>query len=252
MEEIKRIQNRLLEMAKQIHNVLTKNNIPYMITYGTLLGAVRHGGFIPWDDDFDIYLFEDENNSYENTIRILKQELPKDMFVEYFDTEPKYFHAWAHVKDLNTVVECDAYPQDSSYSHHGLSVDLYKTCKIKEKDLKTFREKENREYLERRKKLNLITEEDFEKRIEKGVNISEKDFDINSDKNIYEAFDVLRKMEIEEIFPLKKYKIEDFEFWGPNNYDAILTRRYGDYMKLPPEEQRKSHYSSIVFFDKQI
>lgn len=250
MVDIKRIQNRLLEMAKVIHNILEKNNIPYMIAYGTLLGAVRHQGFIPWDDDFDIYLFEDENNSYEDAVKILQKELPEDMFLEYFDTEPKYFHAWAHVKDLNSEVSCDAYPQDNSYSHHGLSIDLYRTCKIKEKDLKKFREKENREYLDRRKELNLISEDEYNKRLEKGVNINSKEFDINSGTDIYEAFDILRKMSINEIFPLKKYQIEDFEFWGPNNYDAILKRRYGDYMKLPPEEQRKSHYSSVLFFDK--
>lgn len=250
MVEIKKIQDRLLEMAKAIDNILTKNNIPYMLAYGTLLGAVRHEGFIPWDDDFDIYLFDDENNSYEKTIKILEKELPKDMFLEYFNTEPKYFHAWAHIKDLNTEVECNAYPQDSSYSHHGLSIDLYKTCKIKEKDLKDFREKENIEYLERRKKLKLITEEEYKIRLEKGVNIDKKDFDLNSEEYIYEAFDVLRKMNVNEIFPLKKYQFEKYQFLGPNDYDTILKRRYGNYMELPPEKDRKSHYSSVIFYNK--
>lgn len=250
MVEIKKIQDRLLEMAKVVDNILTKNNIPYMLAYGTLLGAVRHEGFIPWDDDFDIYLFDDENNSYEKAIKILEKELPKDMFLEYFNTEPKYFHAWAHIKDLNTDVKCNTYPQDSSYSHHGLSIDLYKTCKIKEKELKDFREKENIEYLERRKKLKLITEEEYKIRLEKGVNIDKKDFDLNSEEYIYEAFDILKKMKVNEIFPLKKYQFEKYQFLGPNDYDTILKRRYGNYMELPPEKDRKSHYSSVLFYNK--
>ena len=52
--EIIKIQERLLYMAKAIKHVLENNNIPYFITYGTLLGAVRHRGFIPWDDDIDV------------------------------------------------------------------------------------------------------------------------------------------------------------------------------------------------------
>ena len=81
--DIKRVQNRLLEMGKVIADILERNNIPYMITFGTLLGAVRHGGFIPWDDDFDMFLFED---SYEKAMEVLSKELPMDMFLENKDT----------------------------------------------------------------------------------------------------------------------------------------------------------------------
>ena len=56
---MKQIQERLLSMAKSICGILENNEIPYMITLGTLLGAVRHGGFIPWDTDFDLHLFDE-------------------------------------------------------------------------------------------------------------------------------------------------------------------------------------------------
>ena len=58
-EDVKKVQKRLLEMAVVIRDILEAHQIPYFITYGTLLGAVRHKGFIPWDDDFDLYLFDE-------------------------------------------------------------------------------------------------------------------------------------------------------------------------------------------------
>ena len=53
------------------------------------------------------------------------------MLLENEKTEPKYFHAWAHVKDLKSECECSLFPQDAEYKNHGLSVDLYKLTKIK-------------------------------------------------------------------------------------------------------------------------
>ena len=52
---------------------------------------------------------------------------------------------------------------------------------------------------------------------------------------------------LNELFPLKKYEFEGEYFYGPNNYDVFLTRCYGKYMELPPEEKRHPHYSQVIF-----
>ena len=111
-EEVKRIQSRLLEMAVAVRDILEKHHIPYFLTYGSLLGAVRHQGFIPWDDDFDLYLFDD---SYDEAMKVLGAELPGDMFLEYWETEPLFFHAWAHVKDMHSRTECESFPQENFF-----------------------------------------------------------------------------------------------------------------------------------------
>ena len=126
-EEVARIQSRLLEMAIAVRDILEKRQIPYFLTYGSLLGAVRHQGFIPWDDDFDLYLFDD---SYEEAMTALREELPEDMFLEYWETEPKFFHAWAHVKDVHSRTECEFFPHDGHYAHQGISLDLYKVKRM--------------------------------------------------------------------------------------------------------------------------
>ena len=101
--DIRRTQNRLLEMAKQVTAILDKHNIRYTMYYGTLLGAIRHKGFIPWDDDFDLGVLDEQ---YDEGMEWLRMEMPESLFLEDGKSEPLYFHAWAHVADLKTMAKC--------------------------------------------------------------------------------------------------------------------------------------------------
>lgn len=249
INDVKKVQDRLLEMAVVIRDILESNNIPYFITYGTLLGAVRHQGFIPWDDDFDYYLFDD---SYEDAMAVLKAELPIDMFLENWDTEPMYFHSWAHVKDVNSYAVCDLFPQDGKYTHHGISVDLYRLKKISDNSVPLYRLEENIAYLNRRKAKSLITSTDYAIKIHE-LNRVRNQFlnnntEVGSNKMVFATvLPILEKMQVDDILPLKDYIFEDHLFKGPNNADIFLSSRYGDYMQLPSEDERKPHYSSVVF-----
>ena len=250
-EDVKKVQRRLLQMAIVIRDILEKYNIPYFITYGTLLGAVRHKGFIPWDDDFDFYLFDD---SYDEAMKILGDELPDDLFLEYWETEPKYFHAWAHVKDLYTETECELFPQDGYYKHKGISIDLYRTKRIHEKEEQVYRLSEHLSYLGRRHCVGLIDENDFLIRTKDiGTKLLEEKKLLTTQESLGRemyAFSLIYndRLFLDELFPLKKYKFENAEFYGPQNAEALLSRCYGDYMILPPVEKRHPHYSLVNFF----
>ncbi len=245
-EDVRKVQCRLLEMAKIVRDVLEKHSIPYFITYGTLLGAVRHKGFIPWDDDFDFYLFDD---SYNDAMKVLSSELPENLFLEYWETEPKYFHAWAHVKDQNTIAECKQFPQDGQYAHKGISVDLYKMKMMRNDEVDSYRLDESIDYFQRRFNRGLIDEDLFKEKItsllRKKQSVRAKEPD---SKIVYATvLPILDRMEINDVFPLRKYTFEDTFFYGPNHADVFLSQRYGDYMALPPVSDRKPHYSSVVF-----
>ena len=249
-EDVKKVQKRLLEMAVVIRNILEAHQIPYFITYGTLLGAVRHKGFIPWDDDFDFYLFDD---SYDKAMNALRRELPSDMFLEYFDSEPKYFHAWAHVKDLKSQTECELFPQDGNYAHKGISVDLYRTKMIFEREESVYRLTEHASYLKRRFAVGLMDEEQFknrlsvvEKKLSKENELLKQQHDLG--RKMY-AFSLIYndRLFLDEMFPLKRYIFEEIEFYGPQKAEALLTRCYGNFMELPPIDKRHPHYSLVKF-----
>jgi len=250
-EDIRTVQQCLLRMAKEIAGVLEGNGIQYFIAYGTLLGAVRHQGFIPWDDDLDFYLFDD---SYDRAVELLRKNLSVDLFVEDAKSEPLYFHGWAHVKDLHSEVVCNLFPQDGLYAHHGISVDLYRAKPIKAQEELLYHKTEHLKYLERKLKHHLIAEDAFNVKaceLRKVIRSEEKRLqtvDLSADEDIYGLLGTYNEnIRFSEVFPLRKYSFEDTEFYGPNDADAFLRRCYGNYMQLPPEEKRKPHYSDVRF-----
>lgn len=247
--DVERVQAYLLEMAKTVVEILDKNRIPYVLMCGTLLGAIRHNGFIPWDDDFDICLFDD---TYDQALKVLRESLPNNLFVEDNYTEPKYFHAWAHVKDLKTRAYCQEFPQDNSYSHNGLYIDLYKLVRIDNTLVDKYLIDENLAYIQRRKQMGLINEDDYENRLNAILNKTT----YKHIKNDFESKQVFtwispykcKTIEIKDVFPLKMHKFEDVEFSIPNHAEKILTNIYGNYMELPPKDKRILHYSKVEFF----
>lgn len=250
-DDVKKVQQRLLKMAVAIRDILEANNIPYFITYGTLLGAVRHKGFIPWDDDFDFYLFDE---SYDKAMEVLKTSLPESMFLENSDSEPLYFHGWAHVKDLNSYTECVLFPQDGKYSHKGISVDLYRTKKIYETEEKVYRLSEHIAYLHRRYRVGLIDDSEYQEKLtdlqprlenEKSILACKQE----KGQEIYAFFlNLDDRLFLDELFPLQKIVFEGLEFYAPAKPEALLTRCYGEFMKLPPLEKRHPHYSSVNLY----
>src|SRR5690554_1871247 len=99
---LRKAQLRLLEMLIQVDRICKKHNIRYWLDGGWALGAVRHGGFIPWDDDVDIALLRDD---YLKLISILPDELPDMYALQNRETEPKFHMLYSRIVDKNSFVD---------------------------------------------------------------------------------------------------------------------------------------------------
>ncbi len=248
--DIKKVQNRLLAMAVCVRDILEKHQIPYMLTYGTLLGAVRHKGFIPWDDDFDLFLFED---TYEEAIGYLRDELPDWLIVHDKQSDPIYWPYWARIRDLNSEVYTDCYSDDRFYKYQGLSLDLYKLKECLSGEGRQQIYEENLLHYETKRELGLLTEDACRDKTEKikeqlqNEKNKKHSSDTSEEREYYFVVYGLDSLKKKDVFPLRRYLFEGHEFWGPYNAEGILCPCYGNYWELPPYEKRKPHDTYVLF-----
>ena len=235
-------------MAEQICSIFEANNIPYFIGCGTLLGAVRHQGFIPWDDDFDIFLLDE---GYNEATTILKQSLPSHLLLHGEDNDPYYFAAWNRVVNLNTETE-DAglyNPHHRLLKFRCIGVDLYRIKKIKLNGVDQYKAEEALRFFSRKKRSGLISKEEFLKKTH-GLEekISEPLKGEGSDIDVLMFMVLLQNaLPIDRVLPLKPYKFEDKQFYGPNDYDFFLRSLYGDYSTVPEFRERRTHLTKVKF-----
>ena len=116
-----RMQERMLEVLMVIDGICRKHHIPYWLSGGSMLGAVRHGGFIPWDDDLDIEMLRPD---FERLMKLLPSELPETMALQWHTTDPNYFFQFAKVRDRRSqLFERNGY--DKVWKEHGIWVDIF-------------------------------------------------------------------------------------------------------------------------------
>lgn len=247
----------LVELLKYVDGVCRENNIKYSLFGGTLIGAIRHKGIIPWDDDIDIILMNDE---YEKLIKALKEKNSNanKFFLMDNDTEKTYIRPFAKVINTDTTLEEDYVKKVDNY---GIYLDIFKYNYVPnnkflrkihyhmfwcEKTLMTL-STVNKKYKNLYKKLIVS----FAQKIssETWLKMCNKRFDRykNKKNNKY----------IMSNWPAYGYKHEiqlasdfnefiDTEFEGikimvSKEYDNILKTTFGDYMTPPPEDKRIAH-----------
>lgn len=236
-------------MADTLTGILEKNGIKYMIAYGSLLGAVRHKGFVPWDDDFDIYLFDED---YDSTVALLRRELPEDIVVHDRLTDPLYWKSWSSLRDKNSIGHFSLYTDDNALRYRGLSIDLFRLKKMPSREFGAYLDRENIEFLVRKLDSGTMSREVYDRKLAAAAKHYAAELDRlergeGADGEEY-CFLIYRFHAPEDwIFPLRRYEFEGREFWGANDYDAILRQYYGDYMTLPPPEKRRPHFDFVEF-----
>lgn len=250
-DEIKR---ELLNSLYEIDAFLKKNNIQYSIMSGTMLGCIRHGGFIPWDDDIDIGMLRPEYNKLLNLLKnnsnCLNEELfgvgielkngqwpflkiyNKNVLVKE-DMEKKTVNLWIDVFPF------DGMPRRHSKLHQRYIVMLRKIFHYRRDDLMV--DKKNKKHLLALKIVNFLTgfipKKNFEKYY---IKICSK-YDVNTSEWV-EDLTWGKKSVPRNLFDnLVDYKFETICVKGFKDYDKYLKCIYGNYMELPPEQNRVNH-----------
>lgn len=221
-------QLQMLDILKCVDKICRKYNIPYWLSSGTLLGAVRHGGFIPWDDDLDIEMLKED---YEKLIPILKQELPTDYMLQDNTTEKNYPFLFAKVRSNKSQIKesfiyklkneglyIDIFPLEKSfYCLFKLSAVLYHNFCIK---------------LYKHKYIFYLNRFIHTQIIFPFFRILSKLHKSDTIRHTY-GIGFLKARQKSDIFPLSEIRFEDSLFYAPKNSDTYLKRIYGDYMNLP-------------------
>lgn len=121
LKETRPAQLIMLDILKQVRTICEKHNIKYWIDAGTLLGCVREGGFIPWDDDLDIAMLRED---YDKFKEIAQKELPEGYFFQTKETDQDYIHNFAKIRKEGTLLieTGEKYPEKY---HQGIFIDIF-------------------------------------------------------------------------------------------------------------------------------
>lgn len=255
--DIEEAHQILLDIAKAFTKVCDENNIPYYMLGGTMLGAVRHKGFIPWDDDMD---FGVPREYYDLLINVLEKELPSPYRCCTYKNGVSSSVIFK-VDNSRTVIN-DACGKDAN-QELGLNIDIFPldycaptdTVWKKQKFLTfVYRAKfaKNANWSFGRRVVNKLfsiilpwSKEEINMRKENMLkNLPQGDYL----SNVFGAWGTRECIPVEWYGKGVKYKFEDTEFCGPAEFDKYLSQLYGDYM-TPPKGDKHIHLDGVYWKD---
>lgn len=248
--DAKELHGILLDMGKEFHRICTENSIPYYMLGGTMLGAVRHKGFIPWDDDMD---FGVPREHFEKLKDVLKKELDSKYSVRTVLDSKALLMDIVKIMDNRTVlkelykenvkdnaINIDIFPLDRTTSKNGnckkinklMIFQSYRFLSVKSrpliKKIIAIALKVVFFWMNKRMVIRYINQHLIEK---EGPYIS----------NVYGAWGPKETVLREVMGTPILYNFVDTQFYGVEHSDTYLKSLYGDYMQLPPENKRHLH-----------
>jgi lipopolysaccharide cholinephosphotransferase len=243
--ELEKAKKVMLNILLDFDRICIKHDLTYWLDFGTLLGAVRHEGFIPWDDDLDVSMPRDDYNKF---LKIAKKELDSKYFLQNKNTDKNIFIHFSKIRDKNSLyVEKHEVNQNIKY-HQGIYIDIFPVNYIKP----SITSRISYDFIKKCIKLfsnRYISIDKLSNPLIVFLNL------YHNSKNTYvvrgpEMMTNELKIHKEYLFPLTKQQFEGHKFNAPKDLDKYLRLFYGDdYMTLPPKSKRKTHAYSIEIFD---
>lgn len=231
------VMTRMLKICDYLCGI---HGVEYFLVGGSLLGAIRHKGFIPWDDDLDIGMTRE---NYERFIQLVAPELPYDIFFQNTETDPAYPACWsaeARLRDkYSRYINTDK-PQEKWHVGLGIDIFVYDRAFLPHN---FFISVTNAFFLK------LVRNSQIRASVLKGIK------KISPFKLVYASSFLggfrsitwgTNYIKEKEILNLVRVPFEDLNVPVPEGWDACLKRQYGNYMELPPVEKRVSHHKVIA------
>lgn len=261
---LRKVQLTQLEIAKEIRRVCDENGVRYFLCCGTFLGAVRHQGFIPWDDDLDMGMLRED---YEKFLLIAPKKLDPRFCVQSWYTEPNYALPFAKVRMRNTLyVEAkgttlqengfyiDIFPFDyapetpEEQAAHARKLSALFRIKLMKSRCKPWIDngrilwKKRVGYLYYQLRALFVSGEELAKRYD-AIATSIPESGVLCRQRGLSRLDCYDRSWYQEF---AEYSFEDQLFSGPKQYDAVLSAQFGDYMTLPPENARENRHQIVT------
>lgn len=257
---VNELHSRLLSMAKAFHTVCINNNINYYMLGGTMLGAIRHKGFIPWDDDMDFGIPRDDYNRF---ISLPKEAFPEQFELRYYANTPNSpMHYVKFVDNKTTLIEngyhdykeglyIDVFPLDGASCKSLTDKIWIKKILFLQYLIMNHCSTTKRKGLFKRLVKKFCEIQDLNRMHQKleilmtQRNLSESELIAN----LLGAWGTKEMMPKEIMGMPKLYPFEDTYFFGSSDYDGYLKSLYGNYMTLPPIDKRifKHNYYYLDF-----
>lgn len=270
---LKELQDFGLKILTDVDRFCREHSIKYSLAYGTFIGAVRHKGFIPWDDDIDIIMKREDYDLFKSTytsphFKFYDLSNTPDCYVSFgrvCDTELTEVHSlipW-HGPSCETGVWIDVFPLDKvdgnpehffplaeGLEHFYRANNEVRKLRLEKSELEYFPFKHRIKYAYRRKmhpRLIKLDPHSIALTIEECAKLS----NLKPGNNHYSQLTCIDKPDLFEASWVENYSDFEFEghkFMGWTEYDKVLSMMYGDYMSLPPVEQRVPQQSSYIRF----
>ena len=264
-----------LEIVKEVVDICDRHGLVYYMLGGTMLGAIRHKGFIPWDDDIDLGMPRDD---YEKFLELAPLEMSDHLKLVNYRTDPNYMYYITRILHTQTKVEEERIGNDNRYTHASIDIfpvdgtpnnpilrklyffrvmyhrALMALCYKDSIDRKRKRSKKEKLLLWIMEKIpveKLTTPYKQKCKIDKLLR-SQK---LEGSKYIGNIMGAYRTREIVPAQYYGKgtyYPFEDIQLRGMDMYHEYLTDTYGDYMQLPPEGSRKTHFKIIEIRGQKV
>ena len=258
------LKSVLLYLLDTVDRICRENDIPYFLDSGTALGAVRHKGFIPWDDDIDIGMMRAD---YDRFLEVAPKSLPDDLVIQNEKNEPTYYLFFTKIRKLNTLYSDNRREKDFIYK--GIQIDIFPFDYIAddpETAARIFDRAEKKRIIAEKRMVVIPPRNKLKRAAYHLLRLVPASFYRNSVEKMFRKHNdgpkkyvasytyILAKKKrcifpADAMVPVRETLFEGKNYMIMNDPDRYLKVMFGDYMKLPPEEERVPHHlgKEIVF-----